>query len=500
MKLSPGISVFRLAICLSMICVSHVSFAQQPLITLTTSSNPSIAGAAITLTSTTACGPKDGQISFYYGTSSGSIYNLITTDSGVVARGSTTWTPPSAGTYYLQATALNFPFSTCDGTSNIITLVVNPAGVQGYIDPKYIVVGVTYAPPGLNSSVTYTDSKSVATTNSISNSFSTSTTYTVSLGNSIGIGGWKVGTLVSNSNTASQSTKNTTSVTLSWSVANTVQTFGTPTSIVSGAYISPVDNDYDIIYVWLNPVEVLTVAGSSVTWNGYGYDANDQNGLDIVGIPLGYLNGDLGPMPQEYLNSTNRTWATGQIFATGQSAALTAADFAEIATFDPFSNSSYGTDEIGFNPPATNTPDGRFTLTTCNSGNSVPFDQAAPSQTPGIYTCTLNYSNLSTTSLAVTTSSSNTFSIDRSYSGSVFGNNLTLDFKYANTVTSTTEVDNSIATTQASSATASITGLACNNSVADIGPCVPPYDGPTEFDIYSDNLWGTFMFAPVHYY
>jgi len=23
---------------------------------------------------------------------------------------------------------------------------------------------------------------------------------------------------------------------------------------------------------------------------------------------------------------------------------------------------------------------------------------------------------------------------------------------------------------------------------------------PTQFDIYQDNLYGTFMFAPVHYY
>ncbi|MGD0832620.1 MAG: hypothetical protein ABR907_16935, partial [Terracidiphilus sp.] len=171
-----------------------------------------------------------------------------------------------------------------------------------------------------------------------------------------------------------------------------------------------------------------------------------------------------------------------------------------IATFDPFANSSYGPNEIGYNPPVPNTADGRFTLTTCNSGNSVPFDQAAPSQLPSTYTCTLNYSSLSTTSQAVTTGSSNTFSLDRSYSGSVWGNQLTLDFKYAYTVATTTEVDSSIAITQASSAVASITGLPCDNTVPNVGPCVPPYNGPTEFDIYSDNLWGTFMFAPVHYF
>jgi hypothetical protein len=373
--------------------------------------------------------------------------------------------------------------------------------VQGYINPKYVVVGVTYAPPGPNSFVSYTNSKGVATTNTISNSFSSSSTFSVSIGASYGIGAWKGGTQVGSSNTASQSKKDSKSVTLSWAVADAVTTFGTPASIVNGAYTSPVDSDYDIVYVWLNPVEILTLSTSgNVTWNGYGYDANDQNGLDIIGIPVGYLNGDFGPMPQEYLNYTNRTWAAGQVFAAGQSAALNATDFAQIAKFDPFSNSSYGLNQIGYIPPVPNTADGRYSLTTCNSGNSVPFNQSSPSQTPGTYTCTLNYSSLSTTSQALSTSNSNTFSIDQSFSGGLFFAKLTIDLKYSNTVTTTTEADSSISQSQASAALASISGLSCNNSVPYLGPCVPSYNGPIEFDIYSDNLWGTFMFAPVHYF
>jgi len=144
--------------------------------------------------------------------------------------------------------------------------------------------------------------------------------------------GWKVGTKVSDGYTATQSTKDTQSVTLNWAVTNSIQTWGVPDDF------SPVDSDYDIIYVWLNPVEILTLSGTNVTWNGYGYDATDQNGMDIVGIPLGYLNGRWA-MPADLLALTNRTWASGQMFAAGQSAALNSADFAQIATNDPFSNS-----------------------------------------------------------------------------------------------------------------------------------------------------------------
>jgi hypothetical protein len=316
-----------------------------------------------------------------------------------------------------------------------------------------------------------------------------------------GIPGYKSSTTAGYSNTGSQSTKDSKSVTLNWAISDSFQTFGTPNDF------SPVDSDYDVVYVWLNPVEVFTVLGNNVTWNGYGYDANDQNGLDIVGIPLGYLNGHW-TMPADLLASTNRTWASTQMFAAGQSAALNSTDFANIAAADPFSSNVYGPNDIGFVPPSPSTPDNRFTLTTCNSGNSVSYDQPAPSQTPGPYTCTLQYSNLTTNAQAQIVGSSTTFSLDRSFTiggyDAGFGGDLTLDLKYAYTTTSQTEVDSSISTTQSSSSVASITGPACGNAVLGVGPCVPEYDAagnePIQFNIYQDNLYGTFMFAPVHYF
>ena len=222
-----------------------------------------------------------------------------------------------------------------------------------------------------------------------------------------------------------------------------------------------------------------------------------------MGIPLGYLNGHFGAMPPSLLALTNRTWANGQMFASGQSAALNSADFAQIAQFDPFNNSGYGSTEIGYNPPAS-TPDNRFTLSACNSYNSVFYTQAAPSQTPGTYTCQLSYSNLSTQAQSLTNTTSNEFSIDSSFSGGTWFNKFTLTLKSSYTLTTTTQADSSISTTQASSAQAAITGPACNNQVPYVGPCVPVYDAsgtdPVQFNIFQDNMYGTFMFAPVHYY
>jgi hypothetical protein len=419
------------------------------------------------------------------------------------------FTPAAGATYYLDSNYAEEVCNTGDWCSSWSQWETNgglgeqataPTGVQGYIDPKYIVLGVTYAPPGPQSSVTYTNSQAVATTNSLINTVSSGTTYSVSIANQIGIGAWKVGTSVGYSTGATQTTKDSQSTTINWSVTNTIKTYGTPTAIVSGAYTSPVDNDYDIIYVWLNPVEVLTLGQNFADWNGYGYDATDQNGMDIVGIALGYLNGDFGSMPADLQTSLNRSWATNQIYGSGQSAALSSTDFAAIAQYDPFSNSSYGPNEIGSDPPVPSTPDNRFTITLCNGGNSVDFDQADPSQSPSNYTCSLSYSNMTSSAQDYTNSTTTTFSLDRSYSGSVFQNNLTLDFKYSDTTTTTTEVDSSISNTQSSSAAVNIIGLPCDNVNPYLGPCVPVYNGPTQFMVYQDDLWGTFMLAPIDYF
>lgn len=393
--------------------------------------------------------------------------------------------------------------------SNIGTLSVSlghqlPQSYQGYIDPKYLVLGVTYAPPGPNSFVTYTKSQSMGITTSLINTFTGSTTLTTSVSTETTVPGYKQGTKVSNSVTATESSKSTNTVTLNWGTADSITTYGTPTGTPAG--FQPVDNDYDIVYVWLNPVLVFTVSGSNVTWNGYGYDANDQNGMDIVGIPLGYLNGDFGAMPAEYLALTNRTWAKSVL--TGPSPALTSSDFAQIATFDPFSSNTYGPDEIGYNPPIPDTADARFTLTTCNAGNSVSYGQASPSQAPGTYTCTLSYSSISTNAQAITVGVSDTFSIDNSFTAGGtfdgFGSTITEDISVANTFAYQFEEDNSISTTQSSSASLSVTDLACGNTTPDVGPCVPVYDAgsnePVQFFVYQDNLYGTFMLAPVDYF
>jgi hypothetical protein len=370
----------------------------------------------------------------------------------------------------------------------------------GYVDLRWVVVGVTYAPPGpsANTFVQYSKSNLVGTTQTVSNSFLSSVSQSVSLSESssiVGVLDGKVTATFDSSNT--MSTKDSKSVTLSLQVLDGEKTPGTAN------YFAPVNHDYDIVWVWLNPVALFSIVDGAVVWNGYGFNEADQPSMDIVPIQLGYLNGDLGAIPSDIATSLARSWAASEVFPPGQGPGLTSADLAQIAAADPFSVSTYGTSELGSTLPS-QTQDTRFTLSECDSSSSFNYLQAAPSTTAVVETCTITYTTATTNATDITSTYTQTFSLDTSLSGSLFGLTLSGDLKTSNTLTFTTEQQNSITSGTTNTASLSIQGPPCNNVTAGVGPCVPVYDSagnqPVQFEVYQDNKYGTFMFAPVHYY
>ena len=408
---------------------------------------------------------------------------------------------------YATATLLQNGFVLMAGGYNNTGYPVSSAelydegGVIGYVDPKFVVVGVTYAPPGPSPStfVSYGNSTMIGTTNSVSQSFMSGDTFSVSLTYGVSVpkvGGGSISAQYSTN--SSQTTKSSSSVTMSFQTSTAEKTSGT------GSYWAPVNNDYDTIWVWLNPVAILTVSNNTVTWNGYGLDKTDQPGMDIVGIPLGYLNGHFGAMPPDIQTSLNRSWAANQMWPSGQGPALTSADLAQIASADPFNVSTYGPNNIGYDPPSPETPDFRFTMSACTNQASFEYLQAAPSQAPAVYSCTLTYTDNSTQAKDITTSYSQTFSVDVAFNASVWFVTISRELKNSNTLTWTTEEQSSITNSTTSTASFSVQGPPCNNQVQGQGPCVPVYDSsgnqPTQFYVYQDNMFATFMFAPVHYY
>ena len=67
--------------------------------------------------------------------------------------------------------------------------VVGPAPASGYIDPKFVVLSVAYAPPGASSYVTYSNNSTLGTSTSLDNSLTNSASYTTSVGSGFKIFG-----------------------------------------------------------------------------------------------------------------------------------------------------------------------------------------------------------------------------------------------------------------------------------------------------------------------
>ena len=437
---------------------------------------------------------EDEYFGFSYKTASGATVGLsggATAISGSSGNGSCPTNGQSPQPLVMSA-GIGSSISFVEGSATLV--------LKGYLNPKWLVVGITYAPPGPsgNTFVQYQKSTFFGTTQSVSQSFTKATTVSMTFG--VSIPGVSKGSISSTTSTTnSQTTKKTSTVTTSIQVQSGEKTFGT------GNYFAPVDNDYDILWVWLNPVAVFTITGTGAqVWNGYGFDMTDQAGMDIVGIELGYINGHFGAIPPQIQTSLNRTWAASQIWPSGQGPALTSTDLNDIAAFDPFSVGTYGMDEIGFIPPSPETLDHRFTLSQCSSVASFNYNQAAPSQAAPVFTCTLTYTNSSTQAQEISTTYSQTFSVDASFSGTGFLKALNADLKSSTMLTWNTDWQSSITTSTTSTSSLSAQGPPCNNTIQGEGPCVPVYDAsgtePTQFDVYQDNMFGSFMFAPIHYY
>ena len=145
--------------------------------------------------------------------------------------------------------------------------------VKGWVNPKYVIVGVSYAPPGSQSSVSYTNSITQGNTTTISDSASSGSSLAVSLTNTISgqfvIAGGKTSYTASSTSTYNQGSMGSNSVTLTKSSA-----FSESPQAVQDSN-NPVNHNYDVIYLWLNPLLNFTVDPShpaQVVWNGYGYD------------------------------------------------------------------------------------------------------------------------------------------------------------------------------------------------------------------------------------
>lgn len=369
-------------------------------------------------------------------------------------------------------------------------------GIPGYAGLKYLVVGITYAPPGPASFAEYSTGTSFETATSISDSFSVGASLSVGLeqGLAVGVAKGKVTTTLSASTT--QSVTQSGSVSLGIQNLFTTRVPGTPNQF------SPIDHDYDLIWLWLNPVALLTVfpklpsSPFVVKWQGYGFDLADQPAMDIFPIEVGYLNGHFGPLRFTDASVLARSWASnGKVYPPDHGPGLTSQDFVEILRAHPFSSGDYS---VVLNPATSplTTVDGRFTIASAlnSSAQSFVYRQPAPGSSPITQTLTNSYSDTSSLAASTRHETQIDLSVDSELSGS-FLVDLKLILKASFTFTTSFERSRSTTNTRTEINTLSITGPACGSNVP---PCIPEYTGPSQFNVYQDNIFGSFLFNPAH--
>jgi hypothetical protein len=410
---------------------------------------------------------------------------------------------------------------TYQGSGYTIVMTTPPSGpgcfcavitVPGYVNPKYIVTGVIYAPPGHSSSVDYLNS------NLVSSTVTTKTTYASQYkeGTAVTISkslfGWKNGSIDSSSKASSSYTQSTTTTD---STAITVQKTTSTDLLVPGPACDycGVDHDYDLIAVWLNPVKLYTLTnGGVVQPNGYGFSTFDQPGVDVYYVYAGELNGDI-PMRTSTTTAFARVWAgsnNGFQYASGDGPALSAQDEQSILKLDPYFNCTYKSainDAVDCPEPPDST---RYTQST---NASFPYQQPIPGGQPIQKTYGWSYTNTDTQGTDVSVSNSQTYGLEQSFGGKLFGYGYQVTHTQEWTNTYTYETSNQFTSSNTSTATASITGPICN----DVGgACSPQYPPPNAYNpftctalslatsfgqgdnmyIYQDNLFGTFLIEP----
>ena len=357
------------------------------------------------------------------------------------------------------------------GKSGAVTCTILHVGQSGWVRPKYLVVGMTYAPPGSKSTATYTNGFVNGT--SETNTATFITTVTNKEVDTMGINLFQVvsGTVTDTTTSVwSQEQDDTNSITVAQTEATGLIVPG-PASSGAG-----VDHDYDAIYIWLNPEVFMEEFNSVIVTNGFGWDGRDTiTGMDVLPLTVGQLKGTQPITDPAVITRLARTWDTSL-------GAVTAADYQDILRADPFvANPSFNpnTDTSGrYELPEAGTP----ATPTDLIFNYVPVP--AGGQATG-QTYTSSYTATSVAGQTAKDTHSVTYSFDTKAS---------VTFILA-VSTDSSEDDMYSYSNQTSHTITSGTSQSANFTI------FPPlstddYTGPTAIQVWKDNVYGTFMFYP----
>lgn len=329
-------------------------------------------------------------------------------------------------------------------------------GHGGSVYPKFVILGLDYAPPGKSSYATY----SVGTTNGSSHSFKRSLSNTVTVTAELGADffGTGVSGQFSSSWTQSGSQTNTSSIEITQQASHTVRG---PLDSNAG-----LNHDYDVVWLWLNPrIDMVAVSNANLHWT-YNLDPADVNYANQADIQYVYLKWLKNPalMAQEAPSvaaKLARSWA-------GVGGALTSQDYATIMSVDPFWNGSSTVDASRFDVQL-----------------NYPLQyEPAPS---GGQPITQTYSVIETASTTQTIEASASYTVGIKATGSI---------GFLSFLSSSTSIGEAITLTN-SVTDQSKAGSTTTDFLSITGPDTG-YVGPTNIRLYTDKAYGTYMFYMIY--
>jgi hypothetical protein len=437
-------------------------------------------------TNSGTCGPYGGTLTewtfggFTFVDAWGDVYPLTFESAPIyISSTQTQYCPPSG--------PMSWPLALYMGSTVIIDFYMESGGqasltvvnlpVKGYANPKYAVVSLMYAPPGPTSYASYANNTVVGSTTStsstISNQSTTSSSYIFGFED-----GAKYTTNYSTSYT--QATSSSSSIAMSQTSSNGVTIYGCGVGL---------NHLCDQFRVWLNPLLIYGVAPntSAADWFGYGINWADQQYypyMEVVQVQMGALeNPETWPMPSGYATEFERTWAINNLDGSGPG--LTQPDFNNIVAGNPFSTNY----TISITPPSITTNDGRYTAVAANevTGN-LNCGQATVSYGPNTgFNCSIGYTTTATSSENATQTYTTSYGIESEFSATAWGITFGSDTKNSTTITQTTQFNQSTNNSKGQTATLVVIGY---------DPTKTSYNGPNEFTLWQDNLYGTFMLYP----
>lgn len=326
--------------------------------------------------------------------------------------------------------------------SGVAAFVGINAKASGTARPSYQILTVVYAPPGTNggkssSQVVYDNGSATGTKNSTSSSFKSGVDVSVQAGVDIGI----VNLGASGEFTASQTSGDTTSVSINKSSTYQIT--------VPGSSEDGISHGHDIFYLWLNPLLNVTIDDqNNITWD---------IGVDGMTMHIQYVYADWLQNP-----SLMQQDAPGVATALAD-AGITTADYAQILACDPFSSGNTAIDPS------------RFVPTTF----SFPYEPPLTAKDP---VPTTTYRQTSATTVDVTQEVQNQYGVSVSVSAGI-----------KTPFSAQLKVSGSLQWTNTSTSTGS-TGSSQSASVTVGGPAFG-YTGPTDVLVYWDTVYNSFMFA-----